>query len=123
MARSRESLKEALEKIPSLREEFWQNLNLQGGESELNQSLEQAGRVADFLEFAELMCLDALQREESCGAHFRVEYQTKDGEAVRNDAEFCYVAAWQYTGPDSKPVCNAEPLVFENVKLATRSYK
>jgi succinate dehydrogenase / fumarate reductase, flavoprotein subunit len=123
MARSRESLQEALQRIPSLREEFWHNLNLQGGEGELNQSLEQAGRVADFLEFAELMCLDALEREESCGAHFRVEYQTKDGEAIRNDADFCHVAAWQYTGPDSKPVRNVEPLIFENVKLATRSYK
>ena len=123
MARSRESLQEALQKIPSLREEFWQDLNLQGGDMELNQSLEQAGRVADFLEFAELMCLDALEREESCGAHFRVEYQTKDGEAVRNDTDFCHVAAWQYTGEDSKPVRNVEPLVFENVKLATRSYK
>ena len=123
MARSRESLQEALQKIPSLREEFWQNLNLQGGDMELNQSLEQAGRVADFLEFGELMCLDALEREESCGAHFREEYQTKEGEAVRNDEQFCHVAAWQYTGGDSKPVRNVEPLVFENVKLATRSYK
>jgi len=123
MARSRESLQEALQKIPSLREEFWQNLNLQGGDMELNQSLEQAGRVADFLEFGELMCLDALEREESCGAHFREEYQTKEGEAIRNDEEFCHVAAWQYTGTDSKPVRNVEPLVFENVKLATRSYK
>jgi succinate dehydrogenase / fumarate reductase flavoprotein subunit len=123
MARSRESLQEALQKIPSLREEFWQNLNLQGSGSELNQSLEQAGRVADFLEFAELMCLDALERDESCGGHFRVEYETKDGEALRDDEEFCHVAAWQYTGPDSKPVRNVEPLVFENVKLATRSYK
>ena len=123
MARSRESLQEALQKIPSLREEFWQNLNLQGGDMELNQSLEQAGRVADFLEFAELMCLDALEREESCGGHFREEYQTKEGEAVRNDTDFCHVAAWQYTGQDSKPVRNVEPLVFENVKLATRSYK
>jgi succinate dehydrogenase / fumarate reductase, flavoprotein subunit len=123
MARSREGLQEALQKIPSLREEFWQNLNLQGGDMELNQSLEQAGRVADFLEFAELMCLDALEREESCGAHFRVEYQTKEGEAVRNDTDYCHVSAWQYTGVDSKPVCNVEPLIFENVKLATRSYK
>jgi succinate dehydrogenase / fumarate reductase flavoprotein subunit len=123
MTRSRESLQEALQKIPSLREEFWQNLNLQGGDMELNQSLEQAGRVADFLEFGELMCLDALEREESCGAHFREEYQTKEGEAVRNDEQFCHVAAWQYTGTDSKPVRNVEPLVFENVKLATRSYK
>jgi succinate dehydrogenase / fumarate reductase, flavoprotein subunit len=123
MARSRESLQEALQKIPSLREEFWQNLNVQGSGSELNQSLEQAGRVADFLEFAELMCLDALERQESCGGHFRVEYETKDGEALRNDEEFCHVAAWQYTGSDSKPVRNVEALVFENVKLATRSYK
>src|ERR1700749_4431396 len=123
MARSRESLQEALQKIPSLQEEFWQNLNLQGGDMELNQSLEQAGRVADFLQFGELMCLDALEREESCGAHFREEHQTKEGEAVRNDEEFCHVAAWQYTGTDSKPVRNVEPLIFENVKLATRSYK
>jgi succinate dehydrogenase / fumarate reductase flavoprotein subunit len=123
MARSRESLQEALQKIPSLREEFWRNLNLQGGDMELNQSLEQAGRVADFLEFGELMCLDALEREESCGAHFRVEYQTKEGEAVRNDTDYCHVSAWQYTEVDSKPVCNVEPLIFENVKLATRSYK
>src|SRR5258708_254801 len=123
MARSRESLQEALQKIPSLREEFWQNLTVQARRSTLNQYLEQTGRVADFLEFAELMCLDALEREESCGGHFRVEYQTKDGEAIRDDEEFCHVAAWQYTGPDSKPVRNVEPLVFENVKLATRSYK
>ena len=123
MARTRDGLQEALRKIPELRAEFWQNLNVQGGEGELNQSLEQAGRVADFLEFAELMCLDALEREESCGGHFRVEYQTEEGEAVRDDADFCHVAAWQYAGPDSKPIRNVEPLVFENVKLATRSYK
>jgi succinate dehydrogenase / fumarate reductase flavoprotein subunit len=123
MARSREGLQEALQKIPDLREEFWQNLNVQGGEGELNQSLEQAGRVADFLEFGELMCLDALEREESCGGHFRAEYQTEEGEAVRDDNDFCHVAAWQYAGPDSKPIRNVEPLVFENVKLATRSYK
>jgi succinate dehydrogenase / fumarate reductase, flavoprotein subunit len=123
MARSREGLKDALQKIGPLREEFWENLNVLGGQQELNQSLEQAGRVADFLEFAELMCLDALEREESCGGHFRVEYQTEEGEAVRNDKDFCHVTAWQYTGPDSKPVANIEPLVFENVKLAQRSYK
>src|ERR1700724_3481420 len=102
MARSRESLQEALQKIPSLREEFWQNLNVQGSGSELNQSLEQAGRVADFLEFAELMCLDALEREESCGCHFRVEHQTKEGEALRNDNDYCYVAAWEYAGQDAR---------------------
>src|SRR5580692_7221850 len=122
MTRSRESLQEALQKIPSLREEFWKTLNVQGSGSELNQTLEQAGRVADFLEFAELMCLDALEREESCGGHFRVEYETKDGEALRKDEEFCHVAAWHYTGPEPKPVRNVEPWVFENVKLATRSY-
>jgi succinate dehydrogenase / fumarate reductase, flavoprotein subunit len=123
MARSATSLKEALQKIPALREEFWQNVNVLGGGLEFNQALEQAGRVADFLEFAELMCQDALERNESCGGHFRTEYQTKEGEAMRNDAEFCHVAAWQYNGPDQRPVRNIEPLEFESVKLAQRSYK
>jgi succinate dehydrogenase / fumarate reductase flavoprotein subunit len=123
MARSEASLKEALQKIPPLREEFWQNVNVLGEGEELNQALEQAGRVADFLEFAELMCEDALERNESCGGHFRTEYQTKDGEALRNDDDFCHVAAWQYNGADAKPTRNVEPLEFENVKLAQRSYK
>jgi succinate dehydrogenase / fumarate reductase, flavoprotein subunit len=123
MARSEASLKEALQKIPALREEFWQNVNVLGEGTEFNQALEQAGRVADFLEFAELMCEDALERNESCGGHFRTEYQTEDGEALRNDDEFCHVAAWQYNGPNSKPTRNVEPLEFEEVKLAQRSYK
>jgi succinate dehydrogenase / fumarate reductase, flavoprotein subunit len=123
MARSQASLKEALQRIPALREEFWQNVNVLGESAEFNQALEQAGRVADFLEFAELMCEDALERNESCGGHFRTEYQTEDGEALRNDHEFCHVAAWQYNGPNSKPTRNVEPLEFEEVKLAQRSYK
>jgi succinate dehydrogenase / fumarate reductase, flavoprotein subunit len=123
MARSEASLKEALQKIPVLREEFWQNVNVLGEGAEFNQALEQAGRVADFLEFAELMCEDALERNESCGGHFRTEYQTEEGEALRNDNEFCHVAAWQYNGPDARPTRNIEPLEFEEVHLTTRSYK
>ena len=123
MARDEAGLKEALARIPKLREEFWQNVKVPGTGAELNQSLEKAGRVADFLEFAELMCLDALQREESCGGHFRTEYQTPDGEALRNDEKFAYVAAWEYAGEGNAPILNKEPLVFENVHLSTRSYK
>jgi succinate dehydrogenase / fumarate reductase, flavoprotein subunit len=123
MARNEASLKEALQKIPALREEFWQNVNVLGEGAEFNQALEQAGRVADFLEFAKLMCEDALERNESCGGHFRTEYQTEEGEALRNDDEFCHVAAWQYNGPNSRPTRNIEPLEFEEVKLAQRSYK
>lgn len=123
MARQAEGLKEALQTIPALREEFWENANVLGDGRGFNQSLEHAGRVADFLEFAELMCLDALERNESCGGHFRTEYQTAEGEALRNDDEFCHVAAWQYNGPDSQPARNVEPLSFESVKLAQRSYK
>ena len=122
MARNRQGLEAALGKIPAIREEFWKNLNLTGESLELNQSLEKAGRVADFLEFGELLCLDALHREESCGGHFREEYQ-EAGEAKRNDEEFCYVAAWEFTGESSAPVLHKEPLEFENVHLATRSYK
>jgi len=123
MARDAAGLKEALARIPSLREEFWKNLTVPGSGEELNQGLERAGRVADFLEFAELMCLDALHREESCGGHFRTEYQTPDGEARRDDEHFTYVAAWEYQG-DGKPArLHKEPLVFENVHLSTRSYK
>jgi succinate dehydrogenase / fumarate reductase, flavoprotein subunit len=123
MARSAGGLKEALGRIPAIREEFWQNLNVLGDSQDFCQSLEHAGRVADFLEFAELMCLDALERNESCGGHFRVEYQTEEGEALRNDDEFCHVAAWQFNGVDKPPTRNVEPLIFENVKLAQRSYK
>jgi succinate dehydrogenase / fumarate reductase flavoprotein subunit len=123
MARSADGLKKALQLIPALREEFWKNLRVPGTGQELNQELERAGRVADFLELAELMCIDALQREESCGAHFRVEHQTKDGEALRHDDEFAYVAAWEFAGDGKAPILHREPLVFENVALATRSYK
>jgi succinate dehydrogenase flavoprotein subunit len=123
MARDASGLKSNLKRIPELREEFWRNVTVPGSGAELNQSLEKAGRVADFLEFAELMCLDALHREESCGGHFRTEYQTADGEARRDDEHFCYVAAWEYQGPGHAPVLHKEPLVFENVHLSTRSYK
>jgi succinate dehydrogenase / fumarate reductase flavoprotein subunit len=123
MARNEEGLKKALERIPALREEFHSNLTVPGSGEELNQSLEQAGRVADFLELGELMCLDALEREESCGGHFRTEHQTPDGEARRDDDRFCHVAAWEYTGEGTKPTRHVEPLTFEVVHLATRSYK
>ena len=123
MARSAEGLKRALQEIPALREEFRQNLFVPGTGEELNQSLEKAGRVADFMELAELMCTDALHREESCGGHFRVEHQTPDGEALRDDDRFAYVAAWEYTGDGAAPRLHKEPLTFENVALAQRSYK
>ncbi len=123
MARSKESLERALQRIPRIREQFWKDLKVLGAGAELNQELEKAGRVADFLELAELLALDALQRNESCGGHFRVEYQTEEGEAKRNDDEYAYVAAWEWKGENQKPVLNKEPLVFENIQLATRSYK
>ena len=123
MARSAQSLQRALSQIPPLREEFWRNVNVLGSDLGLNQALEQAGRVADFLEFAELLCRDALHREESCGGHFRVEHQTPDGEAKRDDERFCYVAAWEHKGVGAAPVLHKEPLAFENVHLAQRSYK
>jgi succinate dehydrogenase / fumarate reductase, flavoprotein subunit len=123
MARNADGLRAALEKIPRLREEFWKDLHVPGTGQELNQSLEHAGRVADFLELAELMCIDALHREESCGGHFRTEYQTADGEAMRRDDEFAYVAAWEYAGEGRSPILNKEPLHFENVALTQRSYK
>jgi succinate dehydrogenase / fumarate reductase flavoprotein subunit len=123
MARNEQGLKEALKRIPELREEFWQNVKIPGSGAELNQSLELGLRVADFLEFAELMCFDALQRNESCGGHFREEYQTEDGEAKRNDDEYCYAAAWEYNGVGATPTLHKEDLSFDNVKLATRSYK
>ncbi len=123
MARNASGLTRALELIPALREEFWADLRLPGSGDALNQSLEKAGRVADFLEFAELMCIDALHREESCGGHFREEHQTPDGEAKRNDDDFAYVAAWETPGDGRPPILHKEPLVFENIHLATRSYK
>jgi succinate dehydrogenase / fumarate reductase, flavoprotein subunit len=123
MARDRAGLQSALAEIPAIRQEFWENVIVPGSEQDLNQSLEKAGRVADFLELAELMCRDALHREESCGGHFRTEYQTEEGEALRNDEQYAYVAAWEFTGVDSEPILNRELLNFENVKLAARSYK
>jgi succinate dehydrogenase / fumarate reductase flavoprotein subunit len=123
MARDAEGLQRAVSQIQGLREEFWENVNVPGSGAELNQSLEQAGRVADFLELGELMCRDALHREESCGGHFRTEHQTADGEALRNDEQFTYVAAWEHAGDGQAPILNKEPLTFENVHLATRSYK
>jgi succinate dehydrogenase / fumarate reductase flavoprotein subunit len=123
MARNAAGLERALAKIPEIREEFWKNVNVPGSDAQLNQALEKAGRVADFLEFAELMCIDALHREESCGGHFREEHQTPDGEAQRDDAKFAYAAAWEFCGVGNRPKLWKEPLVFENVPLSQRSYK
>ena len=123
MERSRESLEKALSEIPALRDEFHKDVRVLGDGESLNQSLEKAGRVEDFLEFGELMCRDALHREESCGGHFRVEHQTEDGEALRDDEHFAYVGAWEYTGDLANPILHKEPLEFENVHLAQRSYK
>jgi succinate dehydrogenase / fumarate reductase flavoprotein subunit len=123
MARDRAGLEEALRRIPEIRAEFWRNVRILGTGESLNQSLEKAGRVADFLEFAELMCRDALLREESCGGHLRTEYQTPDGEAQRDDERFAHVAVWEYTGEGQEPVRHEEQLEYEYVRLATRSYK
>jgi succinate dehydrogenase / fumarate reductase flavoprotein subunit len=135
MARNEAGLKEALQKIPELRQEFWENVNVTGENGELNQNLEYAGRTADFLEFAEVLCNDALAREESCGGHFREEYQftkddpevksgfTNEGEAKRRDDKFAYVAAWEFKGVDKKPKLHKEPLKYTEVKMSTRSYK
>lgn len=123
MARNESGLKEALQRIPVIREEFWRNLTVRGSHGELNQELEKAGRVADFLEFAELMVTDALHRKESCGGHFREEYQTPEGEALRDDANFSFVAAWEFTGVGKAPNLHKEELKFEEVHMAQRSYK
>ena len=123
MARNEAGLRTAMQKIPELREQFWKDVNVPGSGEDLNQSLEKAGRVADFLELGELMCRDALERRESCGGHFREEYQTAEGEALRDDKNFCHVAAWEYTGEASAPKRHVEPLDFEYVHLQTRSYK
>jgi succinate dehydrogenase / fumarate reductase, flavoprotein subunit len=123
MSRSASGLKLALQRIPELRSQFWRDVAVPGTGVDLNQSLERAGRVADFLELGELMCIDALHRTESCGGHFREESQTPDGEALRDDENFSYVAAWEYAGDGRSPILNKEPLVFENVKLSQRSYK
>ena len=123
ISRDREGLEEALKTIPEIRAAFWNDVNVTGGNTQLNLALEHAGRVADFMEFAELMCVDALTREESCGCHFRREYQTPDGEALRNDEEFSHVATWEYTGEGHLPVLYKEPLHFEALPLARRDYK
>ncbi len=123
MARTAAGLRAGVEEIRALRSEFWRDVTVPGTGMEFNQSLEHAHRVADFLELGELMCIDALRREESCGGHFREEYQTDDGEALRDDEHFAYVAAWEYAGDGAEPVLNKEPLTFEAVKLSQRSYK
>jgi succinate dehydrogenase / fumarate reductase flavoprotein subunit len=123
MARTDAGLRKALARIPELREEFWRDVKVVGDNDELNPALEKAGRVADFLEFGELLCLDALERRESCGGHFREEFQTPDGEAVRDDDHFCHVGVWEHQGPGKPPARHAEPLSFEYVHLETRSYK
>lgn len=123
MGRNEAGLKKALEMIPKLREEFWKDLKVPGKNEELNQELERAGRVADYMEFAELLCEDALNRAESCGGHFREESQTDEGEALRDDENYSYVSAWEHKGEGQRPELHKEPLVYEEVKMATRSYK
>ncbi|MFW5931234.1 MAG: fumarate reductase/succinate dehydrogenase flavoprotein subunit [Desulfosalsimonas sp.] len=123
IARDEQGLKKAKQMIAELREEFWKNVNVPGDAADFNQALENAGRVADFMEFGELMVKDALDRKESCGCHFNTAYQTEDHEALRDDENFCHVSAWEYTGPGSDPVLHTEPLTFENVELTQRSYK
>jgi succinate dehydrogenase / fumarate reductase flavoprotein subunit len=122
MARNEKGLNIAITEIRRIREEFWKNVNVTGGDKNINTELEKAGRVADFLELGELMALDALERKESCGGHFREECQTPENEAQRDDVNFCHVAAWEYKG-DAKPIRNIEELSFESVKLTQRSYK
>jgi len=123
MARDKEGLANAIQRIPELREEFWQNVSVPGSANELNVALEQASRVSDFMEFGELLCRDAHNRDESCGGHFRTEYQTADGEALRNDKDFSYVAGWEYQGDNKPPILHKEPLKYEEVKMTQRSYK
>jgi succinate dehydrogenase / fumarate reductase flavoprotein subunit len=123
MSRNADGLKEALSVLPEMRDQFWNDVKIVGSGEGLNVQLEKAGRVADFLELGELMCHDALDREESCGAHFREEYQSAEGEAKRNDEEYTYVSAWESTEPGEAPILHKEPLDFEYVKLTQRSYK
>lgn len=123
MARDKKGLADAIQRIPQLREEFWQNVSVPGSANELNVALEQASRVSDFMEFGELLCRDAHNRDESCGGHFRTEYQTADGEALRNDKDFSYVAGWEYQGDKKPPILHKEPLKYEEVKMTQRSYK
>ena len=123
MARSDAGLRHALEAVPKLREEFWQNVAVPGSPNNSNKNLEYAGRVADYLEFAELLALDALERAESCGGHFREESQTPDGEALRDDERYSYAAAWEFTGVGKRPALHREPLTFDYVRPTQRSYK
>jgi succinate dehydrogenase / fumarate reductase flavoprotein subunit len=123
MARNRAGLTEALKRIPELREQFWKDVKVLGTADSLNQSLEKAGRVADFFELGELMCIDALNRRESCGGHFRGESQTEDGEALRHDDEFAYVAAWEFGGEDANPILHKEDLIYTAIEMKQRSYK
>ena len=123
MSRSTESLNRAIEEIPKIRKEFWNDVKIPGDSSQINLELEKAGRVADFLELGELMARDALERKESCGGHFREESQTEENEALRDDDNFCHVAAWEHEGENKVPTRHKEELVFENVKLTQRSYK
>jgi len=123
MERSEEGLRKALDRIPELKQEFWTNVKVSGEQGIFNQNLEHAGRVADFIELAELMCVDALHRNESCGGHFRAESQTPEGEALRDDENFAYVAAWEYTPDGTPPVLHREALDYEYIHLAQRSYK
>ena len=123
MARSDAGLRKAIRLIRELKADFWKNVNVTGVAEDLNQTLERAGRLVDFFELGELMCIDALHRRESCGGHFRVEHQTEEGEALRHDDEFAYVAAWEWTGEGTKPVLHREPLVYKAIELKQRSYK
>jgi succinate dehydrogenase / fumarate reductase flavoprotein subunit len=123
MARSEAGLADAIGKVRALREEFWRDLRIPGEPTNVNKELELALRLADYMEFAELLAIDAQERRESCGCHFREEHQTEDGEAKRNDGEYAYVAAWEFTGVGSAPVLHKEPLVFEHVSPSQRSYK
>ena len=123
MSRTSAGLEKAIAQIRELRTEYWKDVKVAGSADDLNQSLEKAGRVADFFELGELMCLDACQRNESCGGHFREEFQTAEGEAQRSDEEFSYVAAWEYKGADQAPELHEEPLTFEYVHPSQRSYK
>ena len=123
MSRSKEGLQKALELIAQIRKEFWQNLHVSGENNNINQELEKAGRVGDFIELAQVMCLDALAREESCGGHFREEHQTPDSEAKRDDEHFAHVAAWEYCGPNQLPIRHQEELTFEYCHPTQRSYK
>src|SRR5690606_23069328 len=123
MSRNEKGLTEAIKRIREIREDFWKNVRVLGENEELNQSLEKAGRVADFIELGELLAKDALHRKESCGGHFREEYQTEENEALRDDENFAYVAAWEFKGENNEPEMHKEDLVFENVQLTQRSYK